>query len=83
MVRGPMIADGDAGVVDNEGDRQLDERDPGLLGELRKFLDHVEFALVLRAAACRTGHCGRADDVGVPAASLRQRPESQPPASGL
>jgi hypothetical protein len=36
----------DGGVVEHEGDRELDERDPGLFGELREFFDGIELALV-------------------------------------
>ena len=47
IVRGPMIADVTRGVVDDEGDRQLDQRDAGVVGDLRELLDGLELALVL------------------------------------
>ena len=37
---------GDRGVVEHEGDGELDEGDAGLVGELRELLDGVELALV-------------------------------------
>ena len=61
---------------------QLDEGQAGLLGELGELLDDVELALVCRAVMSKRA-LGRADEVGVEAESLRQRPDSQPPASGL
>ena len=47
-MRGPTSAEVIAGVVEHEGDRQLDQRYPGLLGQSSELLDRVELALVLR-----------------------------------
>ena len=46
MVRGPMMAAVIAGVADDEGYRELDERDAGVVGELGELFDGVELALV-------------------------------------
>jgi hypothetical protein len=35
-------------VIEHEPERQLDERERGLVGELRKLLDGIELALVVR-----------------------------------
>jgi hypothetical protein len=42
----PDDRSGDGGVVRDEGDRQLEERDPGIVGELRELVGGVELALV-------------------------------------
>jgi hypothetical protein len=36
----------DGGMVEHEGDRELDERDPRFIGQLGELLDGVELALV-------------------------------------
>jgi hypothetical protein len=43
-----MIAEVDAGVVDDEGDGQLDHRQAGVIGDLLELVDSFELALVLR-----------------------------------
>jgi hypothetical protein len=48
MVRGPTRAAVMTGVVEDEGDGELDERDAGLLGELGQLFDGIELALVER-----------------------------------
>ena len=77
-----MIAEVTAGVVDDEGDGQLDHRDAGVVGDLRELLDGFELALVLgqRHVEAR-GEPLRAGEVGE--LSALQLPDSQPPASGL
>ena len=42
-----MIADVTAGVVDHERERQLDQREAGLIRDVRQFLDGLQLALVL------------------------------------
>ena len=79
-----MIAAADCRVAEHEGDRQLDEGDPGLVGQLGERLGGVELALVLGQ--------GQVEPVGESLAGRRRRPglfvlavaaDSQPPASGL
>src|SRR4051794_9402893 len=50
LLHGPRADDrrGDGGVVEHEGDRELDERDAGMLGELGELLDGVELSMVER-----------------------------------
>ena len=74
---------GDRGVVEDEGDRELDQRDAGLVGELGELLDGVELALVggRREVEALGQPLAREEDCWP--ASLRQRPDSQPPVSGL
>ena len=69
-------------MVDDEGDRELDERHAGLVGDLGELLDGFELALVLgqRHVEARDESLP-AGEVG--ALSALQRPDSQPPASGL
>ena len=47
MVRGPIRGEVIAGWAFREGDGELDEGEPGLLGELCQLLDGVELALVV------------------------------------
>jgi hypothetical protein len=73
---------GDAWVVGDEGDRQLDERQAGVVGDLGKLLDRFELALVLgqrRVEALGQPLAGRRDGE----LSAVQLPDSQPPDSGL
>ena len=54
-------------MVDDEGDRELDERQAGVVGDLGELLDRFELALVLgqrhveagRQRASRSGAGGR------------------------
>ena len=74
---------GDGGVVEHEGDRELDERDARLVGELGEFLDGVELALVGGLARSKRSGSRPAREEDCCPLSLRQRPDSQPPVSGL
>ena len=58
-----MIAEVTAGWRIDERDRQVDERDPGLLGEHGERVGGLELALVRRAATCRSGRGSRLDRV--------------------
>ena len=69
-------------MVGDEGDREFDEREAGVLGDLReglvasslRWLSGIDMSK--RAASrCRAGEVGELSAV--------QLPESQPPASGL
>jgi hypothetical protein len=67
-------------VIEDQGDGHLDERHASVLGGPCELLDRFELALVLGQRHVEASRW-RAGDVGV--ASAVQRPESQPPASGL
>jgi hypothetical protein len=73
---------GDAGVVDDERDRQLDHGQAGVVGDRGELPDGLQLELVLgqRHVEAR-GELLRAGEVGE--LSALQLPESQPPASGL
>lgn len=62
---------GDTGVVDDEGDGELDQREAGLLGQDRELLDGVEFALVGGGAHVEAGLRARAGEAGPSVAFLR------------
>ena len=79
MVRGPMIADGHARVVDHEGDGELDQGHAGLVGQLGQLLDDVELALVRRQDHVEPGRRPRGD-VGVGGGVLA--PAAGQPATG-
>ena len=65
---------GDGRVIEDEGDRELDQRDAGLLCELRELHDGIELALVKGfARSRRSGSRPAREEAGCPL-SLRQRP---------
>ena len=69
-------------MVDDEADRELDERHARLVGDRCELLDGFELALVSGSdMSKRAASRWRAGEVGE--LSALQLPESQPPASGL
>jgi len=70
-------------VVEHEGDRELDERDAGMLGELGQLLDASSFRWLSGWERSKRSGSRLARDEDCWPVSLRQRPDSQPPVSGL
>jgi hypothetical protein len=70
-----MIAEVTAGVVDDERDGQLDQRQAGVVGDRRELLDGFELALVLGQRHVEAGHetlTGRGDGRAAGAPVARQ-----------
>ena len=79
-----MIGAVTAGWRSDERERQLDERHPGLLGQPGERVGGLELALVAGQRQVVALRQPRPRDVGSRrSAPLRNRPVSQPPASGL
>ena len=71
----------DSRVLDHEGDRQLDQRHAGLLGELRELLRPPRACAGSRAATCRSDRRA-AVERGRRRASCRRAPAARQPAAG-
>ena len=73
---------GHPGVVHDERDRELDQRQAGVVGDLGELLDGFELTLVLGQRHVEAfDNRWRAGEVGE--LSAVQLPDSQPPARGL
>ena len=83
MVRGPMIAEVTAGWLTTKAIASSMSDRPGVVGELGELLDGVELALVLGQRHVEARGQPLAGRRGRRACPCVQRPDSQPPASGL
>ena len=74
---------GHRGMADDEGEREVDEAEPSLLGELRRAARPRRASAGSRGSRGRSGPGSASARWLVTSAPLRNLPESQPPASGL